>query len=218
MTRLDLLQVRAIVTDAEVLGRLQPAAVAAYLQRTGWFRAHERASGAIWTRWLDDRAVKVFLPTDQTAADFAPRMGVLLGALAVAEDRSQLAVLADLCGVANPPSGAERIAAERRRQIEEEGWTPEHDDAYGGSELIEAARCYAYAALVAERHDLAEWFGLDGTGRIKVPDAIHARWPWLPRDWKPTNDPIRNLVKAVSLIAAEIDRLVRRAVAAEVQR
>lgn len=25
-------------------------------------------------------------------------------------------------------SGAERIAVERRRQIEAEGWTPEHDD------------------------------------------------------------------------------------------
>ena len=96
MTSLDLRNVRAIVIDAEVLGRIGPAAVAAYLQRTGWFRAHERAGGAIWTRWLDDRAVKVFLPTDQAAADFAPRMSALLATLALAEDRSQLAVLADL--------------------------------------------------------------------------------------------------------------------------
>ena len=26
-----------------------------------------------------------------------------------------------------PTTGAELIAAERRRQIEDEGWTPEHD-------------------------------------------------------------------------------------------
>ncbi len=96
MTGLDLRRVRAIVTDANVLGRLNPAAVAAYLTRSGWIRAHERAGGAIWTRWLDDSAVKVFLPNDPAVADFALRMGTLLAALAVAEDRSQLAVLVDL--------------------------------------------------------------------------------------------------------------------------
>jgi len=98
MTGLDLRQVRAIVTDANVLGQLQPATVAAYLQRTGWVRAHERASGAVWTRWLHDSAVNVFMPNDPAVADFALRMGVLLGALAVAEDRSQLAVLVELHG------------------------------------------------------------------------------------------------------------------------
>jgi hypothetical protein len=102
VTSLDLRQVRAIVTDAEVLGRLEPAAVADYLQRTGWVRAHERAGGAIWTRWLDDSAVKVMVPTDPAAADFALRMGALLGALAVAEDRSQLAVLVELYETAAP--------------------------------------------------------------------------------------------------------------------
>ena len=62
----------------------------------------EHDLGLIWTRWLDDRAVKVFAPIDQTIADFALRMGALLGALAVAEDRSQLAVIADLYAAAAP--------------------------------------------------------------------------------------------------------------------
>src|SRR5215472_16459662 len=96
MTHLNLRNVRVIVTDADVLGRIDPAAAAAYLTRTGWVRAHERANGAIWTRWLGDRAVQVMVPTDQATADFALRMGALLGALSVAEDRSQLAVLVDL--------------------------------------------------------------------------------------------------------------------------
>ena len=99
---LDLRQVRAIVTDAGVLGRIDPAAVAAYLTRAGWFQAHERAGGAIWTRWLNDSPVKVFVPNDQAAADFALRMGALLGALAVAEDRSQLAILVDLYAASAP--------------------------------------------------------------------------------------------------------------------
>ncbi len=104
MTGLDLRQVRAIVTDANVLGRLNPAAVAAYLTRSGWIRAHERGGGAIWTRWLDDSAVKVFLPNDPAVADFALRMETLLAALAVAEDRSQLAVLVDLYEAAGDDS------------------------------------------------------------------------------------------------------------------
>ena len=110
MTNLDLRQVRAIVTDADVLGRLEPAAVAAYMERRGWTRAHERAGGAIWTRWLDHSAVKVFVPNDPAVADFALRMGALLARLAVTEDRSQLAVLVDLyeTAAADDDSGSPR--------------------------------------------------------------------------------------------------------------
>ena len=32
-------------------------------------------------------------------------------------------------------------------------------------------------------------------------------WPWAKKWWKPSDDPVRNLVKAGALIAAEIDRL-----------
>lgn len=32
-------------------------------------------------------------------------------------------------------------------------------------------------------------------------------WPWEPRWWKPSSDPIKNLVRAGALIAAEIDRI-----------
>jgi len=107
--------------------------------------------------------------------------------------------------------GADLIAAERRRQVEEEGWTPEHDDGHDRGEMIAAARCYAHAAEVAERHDLAEWFGRDSQGRVKVPASINGRWPWGPDAWKPSPDPLRNLAMAGALIAAEIDRLLRTA-------
>ncbi len=100
MTTLDLRNVRAIVTDANVLGRLDPAAVAAYLQRTGWFIAHERRGGAVWSRWLGDHAAKLLVPNDPTFGDYAIRMSEVLAALALTEDRSQLAVLVDLCEAA----------------------------------------------------------------------------------------------------------------------
>ncbi|HXM59176.1 MAG TPA: hypothetical protein VOB72_27515 [Candidatus Dormibacteraeota bacterium] len=217
MPDLDLRNVRAIVTDAEVLGRLEPDAVADYLARNGWIRSGGRKTGSVWSRELDStRAAAVFLPDDQTYADYAVRMGELLTMLARVEDRSQLAILADLIGAsahdASPATtGTELIAAERRRQIEAEGRTPEHDDQHDGGELIEAARCYVYAALVAEHADLAEWFGLDAEGRFKLPHPANARWPWSPAQWKPTGDPVRDLTKAGALIAAEVDRLLRKA-------
>jgi hypothetical protein len=34
-------------------------------------------------------------------------------------------------------------------------------------------------------------------------------WPWDNKYWKPSEDKVRNLVKAGALIAAEIDRLQR---------
>ncbi|HRQ88090.1 MAG TPA: hypothetical protein PLA50_04790, partial [Bacteroidia bacterium] len=44
-------------------------------------------------------------------------------------------------------SGVGYIATERRRQIEQEGWTPEHDDAHGTGELVDASLSYIRAAI-----------------------------------------------------------------------
>jgi len=92
------------------------------------------------------------------------------------------------------------IAEERLRQIEAEGWTPEHDDEHGGGQLADAAACYALA----------------GGGMPE--DMFMAFWPWEGFWWKPTpRDPVRNLVKAGALIAAEIDRQLRKRDAAMAQ-
>ena len=79
------------------------------------------------------------------------------------------------------------VAAERRRQIEAEGWTPEHDDHHLPNELSLAAASY----VCADEGD--------------APPAI---WPWDWSWWKP-KDRRRNLVKAAALILAEIERLDR---------
>lgn len=99
---------------------------------------------------------------------------------------------------AEVPSGGgiARIAAERKRQVESEGWTPEHDDTHIDGELAEAAACYAAAAL----------YHAQGWDPARVTDSLS--YPW-PESWKPSTDPIRNLEKAGALIAAEIDRLLR---------
>lgn len=100
-------------------------------------------------------------------------------------------------------NGVELIAAERQRQVEQEGWTPEHDDTHLEGEMIEGARAYLSAAFLAEAG--RKWVG-------EPPPT----WPWNQSWWKPSDDPIRNLVKAGALIAAEIERLQR--VAASVPR
>ena len=94
-------------------------------------------------------------------------------------------------------NGIERIAAERKRQIDKEGWTPEHDDTHSKGELNAAA--VAYAAANLDR----------STGGEDA--AFHSFFPsdWAVAWWKPSDDPIRNLEKAGALIAAEIDRLQR---------
>jgi hypothetical protein len=95
--------------------------------------------------------------------------------------------------------GVERIAAERNRQIEEEGFTAEHDDRWKKGELAQAAMCYCMAEPDPE--DIR-----NGSVEYCVPDE----WPFSRKWWKPTLDNrIRELEKAGALIAAEIDRLQR---------
>lgn len=101
----------------------------------------------------------------------------------------------------------DEIAAERRRQVSAEGWTPEHDDAHGNGEMAQAAAVYALGSAVdqAERAVMDE-FGSDGT-----PHRIHSQWPW-GREWHKPKDRRRDLIRAAALIVAEIERLDRAAI------
>jgi hypothetical protein len=95
-------------------------------------------------------------------------------------------------------TGIELIAAERQRQVEVEGWTPDHDAKHADSQMADAAMCYIGTSI----NEFNEY----SSELSKAPYA----WPWAEKWWKPSNDPVRNLVKAGALIAAEIDRIQRR--------
>ena len=99
-------------------------------------------------------------------------------------------------------SGVELIADERIRQQTEEGWTPEHDDEHRLGELSMAGSAYADVASAMVRGASPEEFPAEMM-------LSEGDWPWDEEWWKPSPDPIRNLVKAGALIAAEIDRLQR---------
>lgn len=120
-----------------------------------------------------------------------------------APDASELAQLCNrissLAKEALHPSfgiGVELIATERERQITSEGWSAAHDDEHDACELNIAADCYLTTAHLT---------AVGGCGPDDCPD----HWPFDESWWKPSDDPIRSLVKAGALIAAEIDRLQR---------
>lgn len=93
------------------------------------------------------------------------------------------------------------VTAERRRQIEQEGWTPEHDDRHDLGELAGAAATYAlYRSQVP-------------TVDISSRDMLEIAWPFAPEWWKPKNRR-SDLVRAAALLIAEVER-IDRAVARE---
>lgn len=93
---------------------------------------------------------------------------------------------------------ARDVLAERRRQVETEGWTPERDDMHGDGQMAVAAGYYALSCGYPYERDIGHG------GRTP------AYWPWAPSWWKP-KDKRSNLVKAGALILAEIERIDRAA-------
>lgn len=91
---------------------------------------------------------------------------------------------------AEATAAARDVLCERRRQAEQEGWTPEHDEKHRDHELSCAAGCYAMHTLAYPAGD--------------PPPA----WPWAADWWKPTTHR-SNLVKAGALILAEIEKIDR---------
>jgi len=97
---------------------------------------------------------------------------------------------AQIAALASPLSkSAQDVLAERLRQINVEGWTPEHDDEYCHAELAHAAACYA-------------------TSYYNDPICAPIGWPFLQSWWKP-KDRRSDLVRAAAMIVAEIERLDR---------
>jgi hypothetical protein len=102
-------------------------------------------------------------------------------------------------------NGIDLIAEERQRQIEEEGWTPEHDDQHTNNELAFAAACYAASPLAIYKHlgISSEETGANGHSFVEL-------WPWsFEWDKRDKHGRIKQLKIAGALIAAEIDRLNR---------
>ena len=98
------------------------------------------------------------------------------------------------------------VQAERQRQIEAEGFSPDHDDAHRFGELAAAAGSYALWA--AAQSDQSEYW------KRQYMQAAQLCWPWDQEWWKPGRaegemrvpDPRKDLVRAGALIQAAIER------------
>lgn len=92
------------------------------------------------------------------------------------------------------------IAQERLRQINNEGWSAEHDDAHTDGSLATAAAVYAL-------HPFGWHFVVQERSKTRLLSLVDF-WPWDIKWFKPEDDR-RNLVKAGALIVAEIERIDR---------
>lgn len=91
-------------------------------------------------------------------------------------------------------TGIEAIAAERKRQIEAEGWTPDHDDTHRDGEMLRAGVIYLH-------------HGTDRAAPLRE-DGAPMGWPWDADWWKP-KDRRRNLERAGALFQADMERRER---------
>lgn len=113
-----------------------------------------------------------------------------------------------------PDDGASRIAKERQRQVEKEGWSASHDAEHDQGEMAMAAACYATPIPIRGEMRIPRPCGcrsanecfhnLDGG----APEWVDP-WPWDPKyDKREKHSRIRSLEVAGALVAAEIDRLL----------
>ena len=99
-------------------------------------------------------------------------------------------------------TGAERIAQERARRIEQEGFTAEHDAEHYVEDIIRAALCYAMTDEQRASHGyISTCWSEENPRLVSVPRG----WPWDGRWWKPTTRE-RDLEKAGALFLAVADR------------
>ena len=123
-------------------------------------------------------------------------------ALAVADEVSPtparavtaLKVLRAALSHVGPDSALMAFLEEHVRQVDVEGYAPEHDDEHGDGSLAAAAACYAMHA------GGMPW------------ELCEKYWPWEPHTFKP-GTPKRDMEKAGGLLVAEWQRVQRAEVA-----
>lgn len=169
----------------------------------------------VWNAAVERAAViandSVHLTPDPGAA-----IKTMLNGRATLHPPSEAALSAQVQDVADSPA-IKAIAAERRRQIEKEGWSPDHDDAHCDGSIALAGACYAMFAAVSDnaRRSTQLPGSLTNDGQaVEGWAAFLSIWPWERHFWKPTTR-VRDLEKAGALIAAELDRVIRAAAPAK---
>ena len=98
------------------------------------------------------------------------------------------------------------------RQIAQEGWSLEHDDAHVAGDLVAAGACYAAhcAVELRMRHGWEISWRRHGYALRALEDLFQNLWPFGHDWWKPRSAE-RDMVRAGGLILAEMSRHARQA-------
>jgi hypothetical protein len=104
----------------------------------------------------------------------------------------------------------DEIKKERQRQVDEEGWTLQHDNGHRHGELAIAAGWYALnAPFVGDPDCIGDpAHGCHEAHELFASKYTAMRWPWSREWWKPKNTR-SDLIRAAALIIAEIERMDR---------
>jgi hypothetical protein len=109
---------------------------------------------------------------------------------------------------ATQTDAARDVLAERQRQVEAEGWTPDRDDNYTDGELARAAAAYSLASTA----DAEGRAAMESLGSIAAPAEVVEAWPALwGSEWLKPKNRRADLVRAGALLLAEVERLDRAA-------
>ncbi|HCK0588809.1 hypothetical protein [Pseudomonas aeruginosa] len=172
-----------------------PVAQAQHSVPEGWMLVE----CGIWTQEQVDEMQKTVarFRNSELVDDRALAMAVADAGQCKAPEISLAELLAAAPGKEVPQAWID-VQAERRRQIEAEGWTPEHDDGHACDEIAAFACYYAMPPAVREWDASSTGYG-DTLGEAVLPEG------WEPK----TGDRRRDLIKACALALAEIERLDR---------
>ena len=96
-TLASLLTLRVDFRDPDAAARISPEAASAYLAAHGWRPVLDTTSFRVWDRG-DGSIDQALVPRSASYPDHGHSMTMLLGKLAAFEDRSVLAVYAEMTG------------------------------------------------------------------------------------------------------------------------
>ena len=101
------------------------------------------------------------------------------------------------------------VMKERQRQVNEEGFSDQHDDAKNNKEQLAQAAA-VYALPVRMRCEVVKHINECGNPKLNM--LAEMLWPWDEKWYKPAenNNRRHDLIKAAALIVAEIERLDRK--------
>ncbi|MBO3738190.1 hypothetical protein [Actinoplanes flavus] len=91
--------IQARVTDRDALAARSPSELAMYLRANAWAIRDRGRGGIVWIKTIGADEFEVLQPHDLALRDYPSRVRDLLSVLAVAEERSELEVLADITDV-----------------------------------------------------------------------------------------------------------------------